>query len=125
MIAINLTQEQYDFVVAAVQEKVERLLTNLKNPLPARNRLRKIRVPAGFHLSPQQVQAMKDAGIWDDEDKRYRAIKALIREYKKPKPLPKNSRLVKSLKRGPKTEEAPWGYKKDGTPRARPGRKTA
>lgn len=24
-----------------------------------------------------------------------------------------------------KSEEAPWGYKKDGTPRARPGRKVA
>ena len=35
------------------------------------------------------------------------------------------SALVKAQKAfGPalKTEEAPWGYKKDGTPRNRPGR---
>jgi hypothetical protein len=42
-------------------------------------------------------------------------------------PLPKNSRLRKSLETKPKakSKEAPWGYKKDGTPRARPGRKVA
>ena len=40
-------------------------------------------------------------------------------------PKPKSSRLVRSLKRGPTSPDAPWGYKKDGTPRARPGRKVA
>mgnify|MGYP003341033349 CR=1 FL=1 len=46
---------------------------------------------------------------------------------KRSEPLPKNSRLYKSLTRRPKakSEDAPWGYKKDGTPRQRPGRKVA
>jgi len=53
-----------------------------------------------------------------------------------PPPKPEKSRLRRSLERKPKksrlamtptekSAEAPWGYKKDGTPKQRPGRKVA
>ena len=44
------------------------------------------------------------------------AIAALLSQAKNPAPkkAPKKS--------GPKTADAPWGFKKDGTPKKRPGR---
>lgn len=52
-------------------------------------------------LSAQQVRVMKEAGIWKSKKKR----DAVIAKYGK--------------------LDAPWGLKKDGTPKQRPGRKTA
>lgn len=36
--------------------------------------------PAGYTLSPERVQALKDSGLWDDADKRKAAIKS-FKEY--------------------------------------------
>lgn len=94
----------------------ERAVPVATNPPP------KIRAPKGFKLRPEQVQAMKDAGIWDDPEKRNKAIAAIVRWNAKRKP--KKSRLMRSLttKKVEKTDDAPWGLKKDGTPKKRPGR---
>ena len=60
-----------------------------------------------IRLLPQQVQAMKDAGVWQVKEKRDRMIATMINESKK---------------RGrPSKKAAPYGLKKDGTPKKRPG----
>jgi hypothetical protein len=51
-------------------------------------------------LSPQRARAMKDAGLWNNKRKRKRVATSLMEHDGK----------------------APWGYKKDGTPKKRPGR---
>lgn len=53
---------------------------------------------AKFKLSPQRVQAMKKAGVWQVKEKRNKMIAAYAKH------------------------DAPWGFKKDGTPKKRPGR---
>jgi len=57
--------------------------------------------PKTLGLKAQQVQALKDAGVWNSKKKRDAVI----------------TKLGKA--------DAPWGLKKDGTPKQRPGRKTA
>lgn len=57
--------------------------------------------PKKITLRSQQVQAMKDAGVWSAKTKRNK----IIAKYTK--------------------ANAPHGLKKDGTPKAKPGRKTA
>jgi hypothetical protein len=51
-------------------------------------------------LTPERVRAMKDAGVWKNKRKR----KTIA------------TRMLES------DGKAPWGYKKDGTPKKRPGR---
>jgi hypothetical protein len=57
--------------------------------------------PKKLVLNAQQVGVMKEAGFWKSEKKRDAVI----------------TKLKKAV--------APWGLKKDGTPKQRPGRKTA
>ena len=57
--------------------------------------------PKTLVLKAQQVQALKDAGVWSSKTKRNK----IVAKYAK--------------------HDAPWGLKKDGTPKQRPGRKTA
>jgi hypothetical protein len=57
--------------------------------------------PKTLGLKVQQVQALKDAGVWNSKKKRDAVI----------------AKIGKAV--------APWGLKKDGTPKQRPGRKTA
>ena len=54
---------------------------------------------AQFKLSPQRVQAMKKAGVWQVKAKRDKMIAAYAKH------------------------DAPYGFKKDGTPKKAPGRK--
>ena len=49
-------------------------------------------------LSEGRVRAMKEAGVWKNRQKRGKIIAAYAKA------------------------DAPWGYKKDGTPKKRPGR---
>jgi len=51
-------------------------------------------------ISPERVRAMKDVGVWDNKRKRKQVAVKLMESDGK----------------------APWGYKKDGTPKKRPGR---
>lgn len=80
-----------------------------------------------FTLSPQQVAALKKAGYWDDLEKRAQMIKRYaeeVGEIKYWEDLEKRLEAPKKLsKRTPKTKKASYGLKKDGTPRAKPGRK--
>jgi hypothetical protein len=57
--------------------------------------------PPKVTLSADRVKAMKKAGIWDSIE----LSKKIISKYAK--------------------RDAPWGLKKDGTPKQRPGRKTS
>ena len=57
--------------------------------------------PTRFEMSPERVRAVKDAGLWNNKKKRKRVITKFMQADGK----------------------APWGYKKDGTPKAKPGRK--
>lgn len=88
-----------------------------------------------FMLSPLQVAALKKAGYWDDPVKRARMIKKYAEDAGMIKPVnaPQESvdwedlekRLEKPKKisqKTSKTKKAPYGYKKDGTPKKRPGR---
>lgn len=82
----------------------------------------KVNVPKDFMLNAEQVKAMKDAGFWDDVNIRKKTIEALARDNVKRKP--KKSRLTKrpAAKKVKNTNDAPWGYKADGTPKKRMGR---
>lgn len=82
----------------------EKLHTTQEEPKKA------IRVPKGFMLSAPQVQAIKEAGLWEDEAKREKVIRGYIKQHRA------------KVRRD---KEAPYGYKKDGTPKSKPGRKTA
>lgn len=57
--------------------------------------------PKTLTLNAQQVRVMKETGIWKSKKKRDAVI----------------AKIGKAV--------APWGLKKDGTPKQRPGRKTA
>lgn len=89
---------------------------------------------AKFMLSAEDVKAMKEAGIWEDLDKRYCIINRMIAERQRglnmikieepqekaePEAPPAVKAAPKSKKKDP---TAPYGYKKDGTPKKRPGR---
>ena len=98
-----------------------------------------------FMLSHEQVQGMKDAGVWEDLDKRYCIINRMIAERQRgldrikiekpkeeaaPEAAPEAPVAKVAPKKRPKKKvvhdpAAPWGYKKDGTPKQRPGRKAA
>lgn len=59
-------------------------------------------------LHPQQVQAMKDAGVWQVKEKRDQMIATMVKTAKK------------SVR--PSKKAAPYGLKKNATPKKRPGR---
>lgn len=88
-----------------------------------------------FTLSPLQVAAMKKAGYWDDHVKRAQMIKRYAQEAGLVNPAhePQASvdweslqnrldALKQPFKKTINTKKAPYGYKKDGTPKKRPGR---
>ena len=64
--------------------------------------------PKTVKLHPQQVQAMKDAGVWQVKEKRDQLIATMVKTAKK--------------RVRPSKKAAPHGLKKDGTPKKRPGR---
>jgi len=89
-----------------------------------------------FTLSPQRVMALKNAGYWDDPEKRNRMIKRFADEERRKRRLNTFEDLsywegLEKLldafapvpKKPPKIKKARYGLKKDGTPRSKPGRK--
>lgn len=120
MITLQLTPVQYDVVKAAVSaysDGLMRVIDSAQEPLffqePEEPEIPALNIPKGFSLSEQQVRAMKDAGAWDDLPKRVNVIKGYISEHRK------NVRAEKAAAK----KAAPYGLKKDGTPRKAPGRK--
>jgi hypothetical protein len=120
MITLQLTPVQYDIVKAAVSaysDGLMKVIDSAQEPLffqePEEPEIPALNVPKGFSLSEQQVRAMKDAGAWDDLPKRVNVIKGYISEHRK------NVRAERAAAK----KAAPYGLKKDGTPRKAPGRK--
>jgi len=116
MITLQLTQPQYDSIMAAVTAYNENLMKALDPSLfqePEEPEVPTLNVPKDFSLSEGQVQAMKEAGAWDDLPRRVEVIKAHIGQHRK---------TVRAQKAAAK-KAAPYGLKKDGTPRKAPGRK--
>ena len=68
MIEIALTKAQLDFMREAMQDKFDAFMDNLDDA--------EDNFDAGemFSLNAQQVQAMKNAGVWDDPVKRLDVI---------------------------------------------------
>jgi hypothetical protein len=68
-----------------------------------------------FVLSPVEVKTIKDSGLWEDPIKRANAIREYVKTrnetYKKENEMRENLKKI----------DAPWGVKKDGTPRRKPG----
>jgi hypothetical protein len=66
-------------------------------------------------LSPVEVKTIKDSGLWEDPIKRANAIREYVKTrnetYKKENEMRENLKKI----------DAPWGVKKDGTPRRKPG----
>lgn len=120
MITLQLTPVQYDIVKAAVvaySNGLMKVIDEAQAPLffqePEEPEIPALNIPKGFSLNEQQVRAMKDAGAWDDLPRRVNVIKGYISEHRK------NLRAEKAAAK----KAAPYGLKKDGTPRKTPGRK--
>ena len=68
-----------------------------------------------FVLSSVEVKAMKDSGVWQDPIKRANAIRGYVKARNEA--YEKANEAREDLKK----ISAPWGVKKDGTPRRKPG----
>lgn len=68
-----------------------------------------------FVLSPIEARAKKSGGVWEDPIKQANAIREYIKDkndaYEK----------AKEARKDLNTNAAPWGVKKDGAPRRKPG----
>lgn len=98
-VTIDVSQSELDYIREALTHKYESLMLYLDeceqesfSKSPEFEELKK-----GFKVLPQQVQAMKDAGVWQVKQKRDKTIAAYAKA------------------------DAPWGLKKDGTPKKKPG----
>ena len=68
-----------------------------------------------FVLNAMEVKAIKDSGLWEDPMKRASALRGYIKARNDA--YEKASEAREDLKK----ISAPWGVKKDGTPRRKPG----
>ena len=72
MIDISLSKSEFLFMREAMKEKFQSLMEDLDE---AKEESEK---KSRFTLSPQQVQAMKDSGVWNDFEKRAQVIRQLM-----------------------------------------------
>jgi len=68
-----------------------------------------------FVLNAMEVKAIKDANLWEDPIKRANAIRGYVKARNEAHE--KANEALEDLKK----ISAPWGVKKDGTPRRKPG----
>lgn len=102
-ITIDIAKEELDFIREALAQKYRSLISYLDTceVESAKPVAQSTSNPITVTLNPQRVQAMKKAGVWKKKTKRNKIIAAYAKA------------------------DAPWGLKKDGTPKKRPGRKVA
>jgi hypothetical protein len=79
-ISIELSKVELLFMKEAMEDKFDNLIEQVDDAEVDFEELSEL--PSTFTLNPQQVQAMKNAGVWDDPSKRMEAIKNYVHQQR-------------------------------------------